>query len=110
MNAFFIGEDASWEDLGEGLSRKIVSYTDELMMVLVKFEKGAVGAPHAHDIHDQIGYVAAGSFEAEVDGVSKVLTVGDAYTAPKNTMHGAIALEEGSILIDVFSPKREDFL
>lgn len=39
------------------------------MLVVVHFEKGAIGTPHAHDIHDQIGYVAEGSFEAEIDGV-----------------------------------------
>jgi quercetin dioxygenase-like cupin family protein len=110
MNPFFIESDVPWTDLGEGLSRKIISYTDDLMAVLVKFEKGAIGAPHAHDIHDQIGYVAAGSFEAEIDGVKKILKVGDAYTAPKTIMHGAVALEEGSMLIDMFSPKRADFL
>ena len=70
----------------------------------------AIVAPHAHDIHDQIGYVAEGSLEAEIDGVKKILVKGDAYIAPKTTMHGAVALEEGSLLVDVFSPKRADFL
>lgn len=110
LNPFFINDDVEWQDIGGGLSRKIVAYTDDLMAVLVRFEKGAVGEPHAHDIHDQIGYVAAGSFEAEIDGEKRILKVGDAYLAPKTVMHGAVALEEGSVLIDMFSPKRDDFL
>lgn len=40
----------------------------------------------------------------------KILVKGDAYIAPKTTMPGAVALEEGSLLVDVFSPKRADFL
>jgi len=110
MNPFFINDDTPWEELGDGVKRKIVGYTDQLMLVVVHFAKGAIGAPHMHDIHDQIGYVAEGSFEAEIDGVKKILVKGDAYIAPKLTMHGAVSLEEGSMLVDVFSPKRADFL
>lgn len=61
MNPFFIADDQPWEDLGDGISRKIVGYTDDLMAVHVRFEKGAVGAVHSHEIHDQIGYVVCGS-------------------------------------------------
>ena len=110
MNPFFKIEDNNWEDLGGGIKRKIVGYTDELMAVHLEFNKGAVGAPHAHDIHDQIGYVVAGSFEAEVDGKKCVLKAGDAYIAAKNFVHGAVALEDGSILLDMFSPLRQDFI
>ena len=110
MNPFFVNSDNEWEELGGGIKRKIVGYTDDLMAVHLNFDKGAVGAPHAHDIHDQIGYVVAGSFEAEVDGKKCVLKAGDAYIAPKNFVHGAVALEDNSILLDMFSPLRADFL
>jgi len=110
INSFFIDDEIPWEDIGGGLKRKIVGYTDDLMFVVVHFEKGAIGAPHTHNTHDYIGYVAEGSFEAEIDGVKKILVKGDAYMAPKKVMHGAVALEEGSTLIDVFTPKRADFL
>lgn len=110
MNSFFIDNEAEWEVLGDGLKRKIVSYTEDLMAVVVCFDKGAIGAPHSHDIHDQIGYVLSGSFEAEIDGVKKVLVKGDAYLAPKTVMHGAVALEQDSMLLDMFNPARQDFL
>lgn len=80
------------------------------MMVCVHFAKGAIGTPHKHDIHDQIAYVAAGSFEVMIEGEKRILKTGDAYMAVKNEMHGVISLEEGSVLIDTFSPKRADFL
>ncbi len=108
--AFFNNEATPWEELGGGIRRKIIGYTDELMAVYLEFDKGAVGAPHTHDIHDQIGFVAGGSFEAEVDGKKQILKKGDAYIAAKHFEHGAVALEEGSILLDMFSPKRDDFL
>ncbi|MBC7005363.1 cupin domain-containing protein [Photobacterium sp. BZF1] len=107
---FFEINNTEWEDLGDGIKRKIVGHTEDLMAVHLEFAKGAIGHPHAHDIHDQIGYVVEGSFEAEVDGEKRVLKKGDAYIAAKLAVHGAVALEEGSILLDMFSPVRQDFL
>ncbi len=110
MDTFFVNSEHQWEELGGGIKRKIVGYTDDLMAVHLNFDKGAVGEPHHHDIHDQIGYVVAGSFEVEVDGKKQILKAGDAYIAPKHFVHGAVALEDNSILLDMFSPLREDFL
>ena len=44
---FFI-EDSSLvtENVGDGVSRKMVSYNEHLMLVKVLFEKGAIGAVH----------------------------------------------------------------
>ena len=110
MTRYFVNAETGWTELGEGIRRKIVGYTPQLMSVLVQFDKGAVGTPHAHDAHDQIAYVVAGSFEAEVDGVKRVLRAGDAFIAPRHVMHGVVALEAGSTLLDQFSPRREDYL
>jgi quercetin dioxygenase-like cupin family protein len=110
MNAFFIDSENPWEDLGGGIKRKVVGYTDELMAVHVCFAKGAVGELHHHEEHDQVAWVGAGSFEVTVDGETRILKQGDAYTAAKFVPHGAVALEDNSILIDVFSPKRGEFL
>jgi quercetin dioxygenase-like cupin family protein len=38
-------------------------HTPDLMSVLVQFDQGAVGTPHAHDVHDQIAFVVSGAFE-----------------------------------------------
>jgi quercetin dioxygenase-like cupin family protein len=107
---FFNINNTPWEELGAGIKRKIVGHTEDLMAVHLCFDKGSIGHPHAHDIHDQIGYVVEGSFEAEIDGEKRVLNKGDAYIAKKLAVHGAVALEQDSILLDVFSPVRQDFL
>ncbi len=107
---FFNNKTTPWEELGDGIRRKIIGYTDDLMAVYVQFDKGAIGTAHIHDIHDQIGFVANGSFEAEVDGKKEILKKGDAFIASKHLKHGAVSLEEGSVLLDIFSPKRDDFL
>ena len=110
MAHFFDNSNTPWTELGEGIRRKIVGHTPDLMSVLVQFDKGAIGTAHAHDAHDQIAFVVAGSFETEVAGVKRILKAGDAFVAPRLAWHGAVALEQGSMLLDQFSPRRDDFL
>lgn len=110
MNPYFDHQATPWTEVGTGIRRKIVGHTPELMSVLVQFDKGAIGTPHAHDVHDQIAYVISGSFEAQVNGVKKVLHAGDAFIAPKHHTHGVVALEANSTLLDQFSPRRDDYL
>jgi quercetin dioxygenase-like cupin family protein len=107
---YFDPAETPWTDLGDGIRRKIVGHTPELMSVLVQFDQGAVGTPHAHEAHDQIAFVVSGAFEAEVGGVKRVLRAGDAFIAPRLTPHGVVALEPDSTLLDQFSPRREDYL
>jgi quercetin dioxygenase-like cupin family protein len=110
MNPYFLEAETPWTDLGDGIRRKIVGHTPGLMSVLVQFDQGAVGTPHAHDEYDQIAYVVSGSFEAEVAGVKRVLRPGDAFIAPRTHLHGVVALEPNSTLLDQFTPRREDYL
>lgn len=108
VKVFIENRDIPWEEVDKGVKRKIMSYDDKLMVVKVAFEKGGVGSLHQHP-HSQITHVESGSFEVEIGEEKKVLTGGDAFYIPPNVMHGAVCLEEG-VLIDVFSPMREDFI
>ncbi|WP_348798542.1 cupin domain-containing protein [Flavobacterium adhaerens] len=105
---FLKDEDFEWEVVGEGIKRKIMGYDDSIMMVNVLFEKGGIGTPHSH-YHAQVTNVAKGSFEVTIDGVTKIMNAGDCFYIPPHIVHGVVCLEEG-LLIDVFSPIREDFM
>ncbi|WP_316735959.1 cupin domain-containing protein [Pedobacter aquatilis] len=100
--------DIDWEDLGAGVKRKIMAYDDNLMLVKVHFDKGAVGTIHDHP-HLQLSYVAKGSFEVTMGNDKKILKQGDVFFAPTMVFHGVVCLEDG-LLIDIFNPHREDFL
>jgi quercetin dioxygenase-like cupin family protein len=104
----FVSSDGNWETMAPGVTRKILGYDDALMMVIVKFETGAIGAMHHHP-HRQVTYVAAGKFDAEIDGVKRTMKAGDSFFVAPDLVHGVVALEPGT-LIDVFAPAREDFL
>jgi len=101
-------ERLDWETTGNGVQRKILGYDAAIMMVRVRFQKGSRGAVHSHP-HRQVTLVEKGSFEVEIDREKKKLKAGDSFFIPPDVQHGVLALEEG-ILLDVFTPAREDFL
>ena len=105
---FIENAEVPWEVIASGMKRKIMAWDENLMMVKVAFEKGAIGTLHQHP-HSQISHVESGKFEVQIDGQRKQLGSGDAFYIPSNAVHGAICLEAG-VLIDIFSPMREDFL
>ena len=95
-------------DLGGGTTRRILSYSDQLMAVEVGFETGAEGAPHQHP-HTQCSYVLSGRFTYTVEGETTELNQGDSIVVPPDLVHGCRCLEKGALL-DIFTPCREDFL
>lgn len=105
---FKFNKDVVAQNCEPGVTRKILCYSDELMMCEIHFETGAKGNFHSHE-HLQITYVAEGSFEFTIDGETKVVNKGDSVYMPSNANHGVTCLKEG-ILVDVFNPMRQDFL
>ena len=91
------------------VSRKLLVCGGSLMMTEVTFKKGGVGSPHAHDDHEQVSRVIAGSFEATIGDKTVVLRPGDGFYAARGVVHGVVALED-SVMLDVFTPLRADFL
>ena len=105
---YILTKNLEWEQLGGGVSRKFLGYDNQIMMVKVKFEEGAIGQPHQH-FHTQATYCIAGKFEFEIDGKKQIVEAGDGVYIEPNLLHSAVCLEAG-MLIDTFSPVREDFL
>lgn len=98
----------SWQDMGSGVVRQVAGYDKDIMLVKVKFIKGGVGPIHQH-FHSQSTFIVSGSFEISIKGKKKVLHAGDSFYVEPDALHGVVCLEDG-MLIDAFSPAREDFL
>lgn len=94
---------------GEGVARKVLGAGGKLMLVEVTFKKGAKGAVHTHP-HEQVSYIVNGSFEFDLNGNKQIVSNGDSIYIPSNEPHSTVALEDGSVIVDVFTPQREDFL
>lgn len=105
---FVFNKDIALEDLGDGIKRKVLAYSDNMMSVEVYFDKGAVGALHSHS-HEQITYVLSGEFEFTIGDETKVVKAGDALYKQPNIIHGCTCLSEG-VLLDNFTPMRKDFV
>lgn len=109
MSAFGMNEQVLTEDLGGGVTRKILKYGGKLMMVEVTMQKGGVGAAHTHP-HEQISYISKGCFEFTVGDEKQVVHAGDSLYVAPGVEHGTRSLEDGSVVVDIFTPIREDFL
>ena len=105
---FVLGDAVETEDVSDGVVRKIMGYNDSLMVVRVSFDENAIGYTHAHP-HSQVAYVESGVFEFSIGDETKTLKAGDCAYVPPDVEHGAVCKESG-VLIDIFSPVREDFL
>jgi len=105
---YFPDSENKLETVAAGLSRKVGAYNDNLMVVEVHFEAG-VTAPLHHHVHEQITYVMSGKFEFTVGDKTYIVGAGDSLYKEPNIEHGATCLESG-MLLDVFTPHREDFI
>ena len=94
--------------MAEGVVRKVLGYGENIMTVEVKLEKGAVVKSHSH-IHEQVSYIISGKFQFTIDGETAELSAGDSAYMASNILHSVIAIEEGMV-VDSFSPIREDFI
>ncbi len=100
--------DAAPNDLGGGVSRRVLAYNDRLMIVEVSFETGATGSVHTHP-HSQSTYVLSGRFRFTIDGAPAEVGAGDTIAFPPDIPHGTVCLEAGTLL-DIFTPMRRDFV
>jgi quercetin dioxygenase-like cupin family protein len=105
---FIDGQVAEIVNLGGGISRQILGYNHELMVVKVWFDAGAVGYLHQHR-HSQVTYIESGEFDVNVGGVIKRMRAGDSFFMAPNIEHGSVCIKSG-VMLDSFSPKRDDFL
>ncbi|HUI79250.1 MAG TPA: cupin domain-containing protein [Bryobacteraceae bacterium] len=91
-----------------GLTRLVGAYNDKLFLAEHRMEKGWVGAAHSHP-HDQMAYVISGRLRVVASGRSFEVAAGDSFVVRGGVEHQASALEP-SVVIDVFTPCREDYV
>jgi len=94
--------------IAEGAERQML-WGDRLMICRIRFAPRVITPVHAH-AHEQMTLVERGRVEFLVAGQRRVAAAGDVLHFPSNVEHGATMLDEEVVLIDIFSPIREDFL
>jgi quercetin dioxygenase-like cupin family protein len=80
---------------------------DKIMVCEIFLLRDAHIPEHSH-AEEQCGYVVSGNITFTVAGQASTLRAGDSYAIPGDMPHEAFAHED-TILVEVFSPPREDF-
>jgi quercetin dioxygenase-like cupin family protein len=92
----------------EGIERQMV-VGQRLMIIRFRFTPLLVTPEHSHP-HEQMSIVVQGRVRFFIEGQERIAIPGDVLHIPPNTWHGATMMDEEVVLIDIFTPVREDFL
>ena len=96
------------EQVAEGVERQMI-WGERVMVCRLRLAPRVVTSVHAHP-HEQITLIERGRAVFTIDGEERVVSPGDILHFPSGIRHGATMLDEEVVLIDIFSPIREDFL
>jgi len=96
------------ERISEGIDRQMI-VGGNIMICRLRIDPFVVTPAHRHP-HEQMTFVMQGKVKFTLDTEERIVSAGDVLHFPSNHWHGATMLDEEVVLIDIFSPIREDFL
>jgi quercetin dioxygenase-like cupin family protein len=96
------------QQVGDGVVRQMV-HGEALMICRLTIAAGTMTAAHRH-LHEQMTIVEKGRVRFVLGDGERVFGPGDVLLLPRGFWHGATMLDEEVVLLDIFSPIREDFL
>lgn len=82
---------------------------EKMLLSLVELPAGAVVPLHSHP-HEQAGIVLEGELTFTVGGETRTLYPGDMWMIPGGVEHSAVAGDQPTKALDIFSPVREDYM
>lgn len=83
-------------------------YGQNIMLSYLEMDAGAVVPLHQHP-HEQAGMLLKGRLELTIGDETRVVEAGSLFLIPPNTPHKATAVGGPVLVLDVFSPIREDY-
>jgi quercetin dioxygenase-like cupin family protein len=95
------------QQIWDGIAGRAV-HGERLTLGLIELEPEAVLPEHRHE-NEQLGMVLKGSITFTIGTERRTLGPGGTWRIPSNTPHEAVIGPEGAVVIDVFSPAREDW-
>jgi quercetin dioxygenase-like cupin family protein len=96
------------ERTGNGIERQMF-VGNRMMICRFRFAPFLVTPEHDHP-QEQMTIVERGRVRFFIEGQEQIASAGDVLHFPSNCWHGATMMDEEVVLIDIFSPLREDFL
>lgn len=83
-------------------------YGKNLMLSYLEMDEGAEVPLHDHP-HEQGGMLLKGTMELTIGDDVRTVESGSLFIIPPNTPHKAVAVGGPVVVLDVFSPVREDY-
>lgn len=105
---FYQPDMSGFQERLPGIFMKVLSYGDNSMLCEFHLKQGAVIPAHQH-LQEQTGYMVSGSLRFFGEVGEMVVVAGSSWSFKGGIMHGAEVLVD-SVVIEVFSPVREDYL
>lgn len=84
-------------------------YGKNLMLSYLEMDEGAVVPLHDHP-HEQGGILLEGKIELTIADETRVVHPGAMFLIPPGVPHKAVAIDGPAVVLDVFSPIREDYV
>lgn len=101
-------EGPEYREVVPGVELKTLAHGERTLLGTFKIAEGAVIPIHTHP-HEQTGYLVSGLLQFEIDETTVIADPGAGWCLAADVPHGATALED-TVVIEVFSPVREDYL
>lgn len=83
-------------------------YGQNLMLSYLEMDAGAEIPMHHHP-HEQGGILLRGRLQLTIGDETRVVDAGAMFLIPPNVPHRAVAIDGPAVVMDVFSPVREDY-
>ena len=97
-----------WVDIVPGVRRQTITTGTTMYQMRARLDAGSRLPVHQHP-QEQITHVITGRLRMLVAGTPHELGPGESIYLPGNTPHGVETIED-SLVIDTFSPPRDDYL
>jgi quercetin dioxygenase-like cupin family protein len=83
-------------------------HLNQLMLSYLEMDEGTAVPRHNHP-HEQGGILLKGKLELTIGDEVRVVEPGSLFLIPANVYHKAVAVSGPVVVLDVFSPIREDY-
>jgi quercetin dioxygenase-like cupin family protein len=95
------------ERLSPEITRQAI-HRANMTLARIEIVRHATVATHSH-VHEQVTMVEKGALKYVVDGVERVVRAGEMIAVAPNVPHGVVDTLEDTVVLDFFSPAREDW-
>ena len=104
---FYTLDSLAPQDLSDGYRARMY-HGNEITFAVVEIDPNAPLPSHSHR-NEQLGLIERGELTFNVDGERRTVRTSEGWVIPANAAHDATAGPSGAVVIETWSPPRNDF-